>query len=66
MDWLEWAIRIAVVFGGVVFLVCAYLGAHSLITAWRIQLEIWRAKKRYYAIRNGDEAFRKHVESESE
>lgn len=66
MDWLEWAMRIAVVFGMSVFVICAYLGAHSLITAWRISLELWQAKRRYYALRAQTPGFRDHVEKESE
>jgi hypothetical protein len=65
MDWLEWAMRIAVVFGMSVFIICAVIGAQSLITAWRISLELWQAKRRYYALRAQTSSFRSHVEEES-
>lgn len=66
MDWLEWAMRIAVVFGMTVFLVCAFIGAQSLIFAWRSSLELWKAKRRYLALQRQAAGFRDHVEKESE
>lgn len=66
MDWLEWAMRIAVVFGMSVFIICAVIGAQSLITAWRISLELWKAKRRYLALQRQAAGFRDHIDKESE
>lgn len=59
MDWLEWAIRIATVLGGVVFLICFYFGAFSLITAWRSTLVLWEAKRKWLALQRAEADKRK-------
>jgi hypothetical protein len=62
MDWLNWAIRLATVFGLTVFCICAFLGAQSLIAAWRVTLEIWKAKQRFQQIKAGGKDFQDHLD----
>lgn len=64
MDWLNWAIRIATVLGGLVFLVCFYLGAHSLITAWRSTLILWEAKRKWLALQRDEADKRKRTKKQ--
>ena len=54
MDWLDWAIRIATVIGGIFFLMCFYVGAHSLFTAWRSELLIWEAKRQWLSLQRSE------------
>jgi len=61
MDWLEWAIRIATILGGTVFLICFYFGAHSLITAWRSTLILWEAKRKWLALQRDEADKRKSI-----
>jgi hypothetical protein len=64
MDWLNWAIRIATVLGGLVFLVCFYFGAHSLITAWRSTLILWEAKRKWLALQRDEADKRKRTKKQ--
>jgi hypothetical protein len=66
MDWLEWAIRIAVALGGVVFLICFFLGALSLVSAWRITLEVWMAKRRFYAMQKAGKQYNDFIDKKIE
>jgi len=54
MDWLDWAIRIATLIGGIFFLMCFYVGAHSLFTAWRSELLIWEAKRQWLSLQRSE------------
>jgi len=54
MDWLDWAIRIATLIGGIFFLMCFYVGAHSLFTAWRSELLIWEAKRQWLSLQRAE------------
>lgn len=65
MDWLNWAVRIATVIGGIFFLVCFYVGAHSLLTAWRTELMLWEAKRRWLAIQRNEAAMAKGIKPKS-
>jgi hypothetical protein len=47
MDWLNIFIRIAVVIGGSVFIICSFFGAMTLIATVRSALELWHAKRRW-------------------
>jgi|Laugresbdmm110sd_1035091.scaffolds.fasta_scaffold91745_3 hypothetical protein len=65
MDWLNWAIRIATVLGGVFFLACFYVGAHSLFTAWRSELVLWEAKRQWLALQREEAAKAKGIKPKS-
>lgn len=47
MDWLNIFVRIAVVIGGSVFVICAIFGAMTIIATVRSALELWHAKRRW-------------------
>jgi hypothetical protein len=66
MDWLEWAIRIATVLGGSVFLICFYFGAYSLITAWRSTLVLWEAKRKWLALQRDEADKRKRTKQHTD
>jgi len=65
MDWLNWAVRIATVLGGIFFLVCFYVGAHSLFTAWRSELMLWEAKRQWLALQRAEAAKAKGIKPKS-
>lgn len=54
MDWLNWAIRIATLLGGTVFFICFVFGALSLINAWRAELLLWEAKRKWLAMQRAE------------
>ena len=56
---LEW---IGIVVGGV----CAIIGAMTLVNAWRIQMELWKAKRRWLYIKRQEAGFIQHLQSEDE
>ena len=62
MELIDWAVKIATAIGLTIFVVCAFIGAQSLIAAWRITLEIWKAKRRYHAIRSSSPEFQKYTD----
>ena len=63
MDWLFWAVRIAVVLGGAMFLICFYVGAKSLYSIISSSLEIWAAKKKFYKFQSQHpEVFKRYLQ----
>jgi hypothetical protein len=66
MDWLNWAIRIATVLGGVMFLVCFVIGALTVFNAWRATLLLWQAKKKWLDLQRQPKGFQDKVRYEDQ
>lgn len=56
---LEWT-------GIVVGAVCTVIGAMTLVNAWRIQMELWKAKRRWLYIERQKAGFIQHLHKEDE
>jgi len=61
MDWLNWTIRAFTVIGGVVFVVCALIGAASIINATRAIMVLWVARRKWAATKAGGPEFTQHL-----
>jgi hypothetical protein len=63
MDWLLWLGKIAVVLGGIMFLICFYVGAKTIYSVISSSFEIWAAKKKFYKFQNQHpELFKRYLQ----
>lgn len=63
MDWLNWTVRAFSVLGGIMFLLCFWMGARSLYSILSNSLEIWAAKKKFYTFqRQNPELFKRYLQ----